>query len=172
MRNLERAAVDRARIARDAARDDAEAIGAVLLAAIEQDLDTDADAEERFAGAGDVVAKNFDESERAQIFHRGAGRSDPRQYHAIGGDDTLGAIGYLGFMAEELERALNAGQVAGFVIDDCDHGSARRSDHSWSRIATQGGRVGRPKCDSRARKIANQISARMSCWSESTRTFT
>ncbi len=121
LRDLERTSVDRARIARDAARDDAEAFGAVLFAAIEQDLDPDADAEERLAGARYVVAQNLDESERAQIFHRGACCSDTRKYHAVGGDDALGAIGDLGFMAEEFQRALNAGEVAGLVIDDCDH---------------------------------------------------
>jgi hypothetical protein len=30
-------------------------------------------------------------------------------------------------MAEEFECALNAGEVAGFVIDDCDHSSVQRS---------------------------------------------
>jgi hypothetical protein len=40
-------------------------------------------------------------------------------------------------MAEELERALYAREVAGLVIDDCDHGY-RESDHSVSRIGTQG----------------------------------
>ena len=74
-----------------------------------------------------LVAENFDESERAQIFHRGAGGSDSRQDYAIGGDDALGAIGNLGLMAEEFECALNAGEVAGFVIDDCDHGCVQRS---------------------------------------------
>ena len=105
----------------------------------EQDLDTDADAEERLAGARDIVAQNLDESERAQIFHRGARCTDARQNHAIGGDDTLGAVCNFRLMPEEFERALNAGQVAGFVIDDCDHRFIQKSDNSWSRIATQGG---------------------------------
>ena len=139
MRDLERAAVDRTRVARDAARDDAEAFGAVLFAAIEQDLDTDADAEERLAGARDIVAQNLDEAESVQIFHRGAGRADARQNHAIGGDDAFGAICNFRFMTEEFERALNAGEVSGFVINDCDHRFIQKSDNSWSRIATQGG---------------------------------
>src|SRR5580704_18938075 len=45
LRDLQRAAVDRSRIARDAPRDDAKAFGAVLFAPIEQNLDADADAE-------------------------------------------------------------------------------------------------------------------------------
>src|ERR1035437_9714612 len=73
LRVLERAAVNRARIAHDTASDNAEAIDIALFAAIEQQLDADADAQEWFTGAGYVVAENFDESESAQIFHRGAG---------------------------------------------------------------------------------------------------
>jgi len=38
------------------------------------------------------------------------------------GDDSLGAIGDFALMAEELERAFYAGEVARFVIDDSDHG--------------------------------------------------
>ena len=121
LRNLQRTSVDRSRIARDAARHDPEAFGGVLFAAIEQDLDPDADADERFAGASYVVAENLDEPERAQIFHRGAGRADAGQNHAVGCNDALGAIGDFGFMAEEFQRALNAGKVAGLVIDDCNH---------------------------------------------------
>src|SRR5277367_2029557 len=122
LRNLERTAVERARITGDAAGDDAEAFGGVLFTAIEQHLDADADAEERLAGAGDVVAQHVDESERAQIFHGGAGGADAGEDDAIGGGDALGAIGYFGLMTEKFERALNAGQVAGFVVNDCYHG--------------------------------------------------
>src|ERR1017187_980721 len=63
LRDLERTAVNRARVAHDAASDNAEAIGLVLFAAIEQHLDADADAQKWFAGAGYVIAENFDESE-------------------------------------------------------------------------------------------------------------
>ncbi len=94
----------------------------VLFAAIEQHLDADADAEERLAGAGDIVAEDVDESERAQVFHGRAGGADAGEDHAIGGDDSLGAIGDFTLVAEEFEGALDAGEVAGFVIDDCDHG--------------------------------------------------
>ena len=119
------------------ARNDPKAFAVVFFAAIEQDLDTDADAEERFAGASDVVTQSLGESERAQIFHGSAGRSDARQDHPIGSDDALGAIGNFGIVAKEFQRALNTGEVAGLVIDNCDHRFNPEKDHSWSRIGTQ-----------------------------------
>ena len=121
LRNLERTAVESCRKAHHAARDDAEATRVVLLAAIQQHLDPDADAEERLAGADDVVAQHLVESERAQVFHRRARRADAGQDHAVGGAHALGAVGDLAGMAEMLQRACDAGQIARLVIDDCDH---------------------------------------------------
>jgi hypothetical protein len=57
-----------------------------------------------------------------QIFHGGAGGADTRENDAIGFDDAVRAVGDFGFMAEEFEGVLDAGEVARFVVDDCDHG--------------------------------------------------
>src|SRR5260370_41523112 len=88
LRHLERTAIDRAWKARDAAGDDAETIGAVLFAAVEQHLDSDTYAQEGLAGTPDVVAQHRCEAERAEALHGSAGSAAPRQAHAVGGAAT------------------------------------------------------------------------------------
>jgi len=122
LRHLQRTSVERARVARDAAGDDAEAIGAILFAAIEQDLDTDADAEKGLPARA-TSSRSTSASLSARRFSMVApAGTDAGQDHAIGGADFFRAIGYLARMAEVLERAFDARKVAGFVIDDRNHG--------------------------------------------------
>ena len=57
LRHFERPPIDGRREAHDLAGNEPEALGVVLVAALHQDLDTDADAQERLAGRGDVLAQ-------------------------------------------------------------------------------------------------------------------
>src|SRR5260370_2362614 len=77
--DFERTAVDGRRKARHASRDNSKAAGVVLLASIEQHLESHADAEEGLAAAGEVVAQDLVEFQRAQATHCPSHPPAPRQ---------------------------------------------------------------------------------------------
>ena len=101
---------------------DAEALVlAIFEAAVEQQLQAEADAEERFAG-GDGRADRLDEVAR---FEGGNGVAKG----ADAGEHELRCFGQLGRVVGDrrrvpraLERLLDAAEVAHAVVDDGDHG--------------------------------------------------
>ena len=108
-----------------AAREETQqADAAILLGRLEEDLGAEADAEEGGAG-GDGLADGAVESRDPQGPHGAAGGADAGEEHPLGGAEARGVGGDLANRAERLERELDAGEVAGLVVDDGDHGTAR-----------------------------------------------
>ena len=94
---------------------------AVLVAAVEQQLQAEADAEERPAGA-DVSQHGVAEAGVAELGDGVPERPDPGQHHLVGGRHPVRVRGYLGRRPDRLERLLDAPQVGHPVIDDHNPG--------------------------------------------------
>src|SRR5208283_3033694 len=123
--DFQRMAIDSRGVAPDLPADNTETVGAILFAVIEQYLNTEADAEEGLASACYVVAQDADEAKRTQILHGGTGSAHAGQNNVIGGADPFRAISNLAAMAQMLEGARHAGEIARPIINDRDH--CRRS---------------------------------------------
>ena len=107
-----------------AAGQDPEGLGAVLVAALEQQLEAEADAEER-AIRRDPGADRLDEAAVAQPVHRGSGRADARHDAAGPGRRCRSPVTARWTRAPAVvERLLDRDEVAGAVVDDGDARSA------------------------------------------------
>ena len=98
--------------------DDAESFHAPgLFAAVEQELEAEADAHERLA-AGDVVFDWIDEAARFEDVHRGAVRADAREDELVRGGDARGVVHGLDREPEGLDGVADAPDVAGAVVQE------------------------------------------------------
>ena len=106
-----------AELAHDAG-DDAEALHpSALLAAVEQQLQAEADAHERLAGR-DVVLDGVDEPARREDVHGGPVRADAREDELVRGGDARGVVHGLDREAQGLDGVANAPNVAGAVVQE------------------------------------------------------
>src|SRR5712692_10760940 len=76
LRYFERSSVDRRWVAYHASRNYPQASRAILLAVIEQHLDSYTDAKKGLARGDHVVQQHLSHAQPIQVFHRGAGRPD------------------------------------------------------------------------------------------------
>jgi len=94
-----------------------------LLAFVEQQLEANADPQERPAAAG-RFDKGFDEPARAQSLVAILERADAGQHDCAGPGDGVGVIGNRGRVAGALAALLCAAQVAHAVVHNDDHVSS------------------------------------------------
>lgn len=107
--------------AEDFSGDDAESfVFAVFVADVEEHLETEADAEERFLG-GDVVLDRGDEILAVEFADGVAEGSDAGEDDFFGGGDVGGRGGDAGVDLERFKGFLNAAEIAHAVVDDGDH---------------------------------------------------
>jgi hypothetical protein len=108
----------------DGARHPSEARRVAFLAVVEQDLQPDADPEERHAGA-DARGERRDEPLLLERRDRGGGRAHPRQDDALRRRDRRGRVDQSARNAEVLQRILDTRRVSGPVVDHVDHARPR-----------------------------------------------
>ena len=102
--------------------DEAETFGPrALLAAVEEDLQADADAEQRLAG-GDRLLEHGDQAALFEVLHAVAKGADARQHDLRGLADHAFVTRHADVRAERDERLLGAEEIADAVINDCNHG--------------------------------------------------
>ena len=113
---------------------------------IHQNLDPDTNAQKRLARADYVIAQHLLQSQPMQVVHGGARGADSGQNHAVGRADLLGPVGDLTSMAQMLQGACDAGQVAGPVIHDRYHLAFTRDHPTYHADVTECRGVGqRPR---------------------------
>src|SRR3569832_2785054 len=117
-----------------AADDAAPRRAVVLVAAVEQRLHTEADAEEGLVAR--ALAYRLVETQALQFAHAIAQRTDARKHHAGGARDELGVVGHAHPVAAPyvLEGLRDRAQIAHTIINDCngthDHISLRRGSRA------------------------------------------
>ena len=109
-----------ARIETDgAAGQDPQGLGAVLVAALEQQLEAEADAQERAIGV-DPGPDRLEEAALAKPVHRRSGRADARDHQEVRVVDVVAGRRAADAGSGGRERLLDRHQVAGAVVHDDD----------------------------------------------------
>src|SRR5207247_2279640 len=93
---------------------------AELLAAREEQLIAEADAEKR-AAAVERATQRRRQVKTVEIGHRIVKRAVAGKDHGIGGVHRLGVLGHDGVHADPFEGLLDRAEIASAVIDDGDH---------------------------------------------------
>ena len=114
----------------DLARQHAQAlVFAVLVALVEQQLQAEADAQERLARV-DGRKHRLDEVALAEFGHGVFKRPDAGQHDLVGPGDVVRVAGHGRLVPDLLEPLLDTPQVAHSVVDDGDHIDLRTSGDS------------------------------------------
>ncbi len=98
--------------------------GAVLVAAVEEELHPQADAQEGAVG-GDPAPDRLHEPAPSQPFHRGPGRTDAGHHEGVGAGQVRLPVRQDDLGAGRAQGLVDAHEVAGAVVDDGDPGHPR-----------------------------------------------
>ena len=114
-------------------RDDAQTGGVALFGVVQKELESEADAEKRFAG-GDVFSEGSGEAAGVEGFHGGGAGTDPGKDNGVGVAEQVRVAGDKGIDAGGFQGLGHAAEVARLVVNDNDFQGAV---HDWP-----GGRPG------------------------------
>ena len=108
-------------------RDDAQTGGVALFGVVQEELESEADAEKRFAGS-DVFAEGTGEAPGVEGVHGGGAGTDPGKDNGVGVLEQVRVAGNNGIDAGGLQGLGHAAEVARLVVDDNDFQGAV---HGW-----------------------------------------